>query len=86
MSYSETLDRAPQRRRVLAFIQEEVAAGRPFPSCGQIKTFMGWKNEQSARDVLNVLAGQDRQLRRERVDGVTIFSLSWKPMEATKPS
>ncbi len=47
----------PQRRRVMAFIHAELDAGRPFPSMEQIAAHIGWRNSQSAREVLMSLAG-----------------------------
>lgn len=41
--------------KVLEFIQDEIAAGRPFPSAVFIASRFGWK-EPSARDALMRLA------------------------------
>lgn len=42
---------------VLAYIKDEVAAGRPFPQAPQIATHFGW-HEGSARDALMRLAAK----------------------------
>lgn len=57
-----SLDRAPQRRRVLDFIREELSAGRSFPSYNAIAAHMGWSNHQSARDAIRKLCQFDRVL------------------------
>jgi len=57
----------PQRARVLAFIKEEIGGGRGFPRPRKIADFMGWLNEQSARDVLIGLCG-DGHLKCVRVN------------------
>jgi hypothetical protein len=44
-----------QSKRVLAFIRDERAAGRPFPSAREITRHMGWKCESSAKDTLSRL-------------------------------
>lgn len=54
----------PQRAKVLAFIREEVGAGRVFPSAAQIAAHMGWRNASSAQQCCSALAGH-RALRRK---------------------
>lgn len=41
---------------VMAFIMDEVDAGRAFPSAEMIREHMGWKNAVGAHDVLCRLA------------------------------
>ncbi len=48
----------PRQAEALAFIEAEVAAGRPSPSMSSIAKFMGWKNTISAHDCLTRLAGR----------------------------
>jgi hypothetical protein len=49
-----------QMARVLAFIEAEVAAGRPFPSPSDIAAHMGWKNAVSGVDALRNLGARRR--------------------------
>jgi hypothetical protein len=69
-----------QRGRVLAFIQSEVAKGRPFPSKRAIRDHMGWSQMTSAADVLNSLV-MDGWLRRIGRDEEGRRSLIWELVE-----
>lgn len=53
----------PKRARVLAFVQAELADGRPWPSTLAISRHMGWANYSTAHDALNGLM-IDGQIRR----------------------
>ena len=59
----------PQRATVLAFIKAEVAAGHPFPAPRDIAKHMGWRNEGSAREVLQKLAADGHLTMRRIRDG-----------------
>lgn len=54
---------------VLAFIQAERAAGRPFPSKRQICDRMGWKDESSVNDVFSRLVRYGYLKRHDAVRG-----------------
>jgi hypothetical protein len=54
----------PARRKVMDFITEELAAGRPFPGPATIARHMGWKSSTSAADALFKLCSYDRVLDR----------------------
>lgn len=71
------LAQAPQRRKVLAFIQAEVTAGRDFPTPRAITEHMGWTRESSAKACLSTLAGLDRVLTRTVVGRQTVYAL-WR--------
>lgn len=45
----------PQRAKVLAFIQAELAAGLPFPSSASISAHMSWKHAGSVSHALEGL-------------------------------
>lgn len=45
-----------QQAKVIAFIDAEIGAGRPFPSAEKIANHMGWRNAQSAYDCMHRLA------------------------------
>ena len=62
--YGSRPRRQPSKERVLAFIKDEVAAGRGFPNAVRIATHMGWKNESSAYDCLYSLVAS-RHLKTE---------------------
>ena len=47
----------PQRAKVLAFIQAEITAGRPFPGPTAIAQHMGWSQVGSAKHCLTLLIG-----------------------------
>lgn len=51
----------------LDFIRSEIAAGRPFPTAGQIADELGWLNSSSGTDVLQRLRanGHLKIVRRE---------------------
>ena len=54
----------PERRAmVLRFCQDEVAAGRPFPTALRIAVYMGWESSTSAMDALSRLAFYDKAIR-----------------------
>lgn len=61
-----SLARSPQRQKVLAFLEAEQAAGRPFPPVDTIRDFMGWRNVASVRECLQTLNGLDRRLSIKR--------------------
>ena len=63
----------PKRAMALLYVRTEIAAGRDFPTTRAIAAHMGWKNEESARHVLDALTG-DGQLRRIR----TKRGLKWE--------
>jgi len=48
---------SPARAKMMAFIAVEVGTERGFPTKQRIIEYMGWKNENSAQDVLNYLVG-----------------------------
>lgn len=67
--------RAPRRQAAFSFIQNEVTAGRPFPSSSQIAAHMGWKHANSARDCLHSLATFDKVIDRTYINYRWVFSL-----------
>lgn len=72
----DTLKRAPQRQKVLAFLQEEIAQGRAFPSFAAIAEHMGWKHASSARDAVHGLMTLDGMVTCGTADGRIIYSLT----------
>lgn len=58
---------SPRLDAVHLFIEDELAAGHPFPSMQKISDHIGWKNANSAREALITLAyhGKLRVVRRE---------------------
>lgn len=63
-----------QRLKVLAFIEAEITAGRPFPSRSAIKYHMGWKHTSGVLETLNYLATRG-MLTRERTRYRWVFDL-----------
>jgi hypothetical protein len=56
----------PRRAEVLAFIEAEIDAGRPFPSDKRIAECLGLRDGQSAHDFLNALWVMGHLERRGR--------------------
>lgn len=61
-----SLDRSPQRQKMLGFLEAEQAFGRPFPAVSAIRKFMGWKNDASVTACLQTLNQLDRRLSIRR--------------------
>lgn len=64
-----------QRAKALAFIREQVAAGKPFPSNAAICAYMGWQAHQSVRHCLDGLSADGHV---ERVGLSARGSVVWR--------
>lgn len=72
-----TLMPTPQQQKVLDYVLAETGKGRSFPGLPEICRYMGWKNRQSARDVLVALAAAGH-ITRHWIAGRRVFEVNDK--------